>query len=693
MRWFFSWTLSHGKLLLVLTIVLLSISGVFALMVGVNYDMSKYLPDSSDALTAKTLMRDEFGISGRAEVGLRMSPEEALPYIKVIQKIDGVKSVVSLYDAEDLPKPVAFMKKESLNSFYKDGIMRLQIFFDEDDDTPRTHKAVQTIKNLVGQDALVTGPAAVQYDWSSAGNGEMKIYYAIAIISIFTILVLSLGSFVSPILFLITIGVAAGLNAGTNIIFSEISAMTVRIFAIIQLAVSMDYSIFLLHRFEQELLIETDPFRAMVTATADTATAIFASALTTIGGFAALVFMQYGFGKDLGLVMAKGVFFSLVSVVILLPPLLLRFYPLIKRTKLKLPAISTRGFGRRILKSRFVIVLLALIVALPLYLAQKNIDYYYATSENLDPSSDSIVDGETMNHTFKSGNIVALILKEDGGLAEEKIVKYLKNIPEVTSLTALTTMTGGATSSLVVPKMARERFVSANHRIVQIALDLPTDGKRMEKTLEKIEDIAHRYDKSALIAGESTVYREFHKITDVDLVKVNYISILIIGLIVLFSFKSISIPILLVFVIRMATWINIAIPYFTSTKLSFLSAIIVSAIQLGATVDYAILFTSMMQRGLKERGGGIDTAITALAQTAPAITTSALILFAGTYSIFAVTKIRITAEMTRLIGRGALISLGLVLTLLPALFYLLEKIIVKTGIGWSMKGGQNVKKN
>lgn len=693
MRRFFSWTLAHGKLLLIVTIVALVVSGVLSLMVGVNYDMSKYLPPESDALTAMNLMRDEFGITGRAEVGLKRSPEDALEAIEAIKKVEGVESVVSLYDAEEMPRPVSFMKKESLDSFYKDGIMRLQIFFDDEDDAPRTHAAVGKIREIAGEDALVTGPAAVQYDWSSVGNGEMKLYYVIAIVSIFTILVLSLQSFISPILFLATIGVAVGLNAGTNIFFDEISAMTVRIFAIIQLAVSMDYSIFLLHRFERELLSEPDPFRAMVTATADTATAIFASALTTIGGFIALVFMQYGFGRDLGLVMAKGVFFSLVSVVILLPPLLLRFYPLIKRTKLKLPAVSTHGFGKRVMKARYFIVGLALLAAVPLYLAQKNIDYYYATSENLDPSSSSIVDGETMNRIFKSGNVVALILPNDGGAAEEKITKKLKTLPEVTTVTALTTLADNATSTLVIPESARSRFVSDEHRIMQIALDLPVDGERTEKVLDTIEEIAHRHEENALLAGEATVYREFHKITDVDFVRVNILSILIIGLIVLVSFKSLSVPILLVFVIRMGTWINIAIPYFAGTKLSFLSAIIVGAIQLGATVDYAILFTSMMQAGLKERGGGIDTAVTALAQTAPAITTSALILFAGTYSIFAVTKIRITAEMTRLIGRGALISLLLVMTLLPALFYLLEKIIVRTGIGWSMKGDQDEKKN
>lgn len=693
MRRFFSWTLAHGRLLLIVTIIALVVSGALSLMVGVNYDMSKYLPPESDALTAMNLMRDEFGITGRAEVGLKRSPEDALEAIEAIKKVEGVESVISLYDAEEMPRPLSFMKKESLDSFYKDGIIRLQIFFDDEDDAPRTHAAVGKIREIAGEDALVTGPAAVQYDWSSVGNGEMKLYYVIAIVSIFTILVLSLQSFISPILFLATIGVAVGLNAGTNIFFDEISAMTVRIFAIIQLAVSMDYSIFLLHRFERELLSEPDPFRAMVTATADTATAIFASALTTIGGFIALVFMQYGFGRDLGLVMAKGVFFSLVSVVILLPPLLLRFYPLIKRTKLKLPALSTHGFGKRVMKARYVIVGLALLAAVPLYLAQKNIDYYYATSENLDPSSPSIVDGETMNRIFKSGNVVALILPNDGGAAEEKIAKELKTLPEVTTVTALTTLADNATSTLVIPESARSRFVSDEHRIMQIALDLPVDGERTEKVLDTIEEIAHRYEDNALLAGEATVYREFHKITDVDFVRVNILSIVLIGLIVLLSFKSLSVPILLVFVIRMGTWINIAIPYFAGTKLSFLSAIIVGAIQLGATVDYAILFTSMMQAGLKERGGGIDTAVTALAQTAPAITTSALILFAGTYSIFAVTKIRITAEMTRLIGRGALISLLLVVTLLPALFYLLEKLIVRTGIGWSMKGDQDEKKN
>lgn len=693
MRRFFSWTLAHGKFLLVVTLIALAVSGVMTLMVGINYDMSKYLPPASDALTAKNLMRDEFGITGRAEVGLKKSPEDALETIEALKKVEGVESVISLYDAEEMPKPLSFMKKESLDSFYKDGIMRLEVFFDDEDDTPRTHAAVGKIREIAGADALVTGPAAVQYDWSSVGNGEMKLYYVIAIVSIFTILVLSLHSLISPILFLLTIGVAVGLNAGTNLFFKEISAMTVRIFAIIQLAVSMDYSIFLLHRFERELLTESDPFRAMVTATADTATAIFASALTTIGGFVALVFMQYGFGRDLGLVMAKGVFFSLVSVVILLPPLLLRFYPLIERTKLKLPAISTRGFGKRVMKARYFIIGLALLMAVPLYLAQKKIDYYYATSENLDPSSPSIVDAKTMNATFKSGNVVALLLPNDGGEAEEKIAKELRALPEVTTVTALTTLADNATSTLVIPEAVRDRFVSKDHRLMQIALDLPVDGARTEKVLEKIEEIAHRYEKDALLAGEATVYREFHQITDVDFVRVNIISIVLIGLIVLFSFKSLSVPILLVFVIRMGTWINIAIPYFTGTKLSFLSAIIVSSIQLGATVDYAILFTSMMQAGFKEGGGGIDTAVTALARTAPAITTSALILFAGTYSIFAVTKIRITAEMTRLIGRGALISLALVVTLLPALFYLLEKLIVRTGIGWSMKGDQDEKKN
>ena len=521
---------------------------------------------------------------------------------------------------------------------------------------------------------------------------EIKIYYMVARSLSIDINVFH-NSFWEPLLFFINILIAIILNAGTNLIFGTISNATQSIFAIIQLAVSMDYSIFLLHRYQAEKAIYGSGKEAMAEAASKTFSAIAASATTTIGGFLSLVFMQFGFGKVLVLVMAKGVFFSLISVVMVLPILILRFDDFLEKHKLHLPRIPSKPLARKSLRLRWVIIVIAIIILVPSFRGSQSVDYYYATERGIDESSPSIQETNAIDAIFHDKNQLAMVIPKMDSVTEEVLVEKLKNIDHVSDVMSLRSFVSGTIPDFMIPEEIQSRFQSEHSSLIQINLNLPIEGQVTEDTIEAIVNETKTVTDTFNITGEAAVFREFHDITEEDFTRVSWISIGIIGLIIMLTFKSISLPFLLVFVIEFAIWINLAIPYFLNGDMSFISFIIIGAIQLGATVDYAILFTSMVQEYLPKEGGGIETFVHALTNVLPSVMTSALILFAGTFSIYAITNLKMTAEMTLLIGRGALISLLLVITLLPALFFVFKKLIYKTGIGWNIKKGENYEKN
>lgn len=693
MKKLFRGIILHPGIVWTLIAILILFSLIGMAKVKINYDMSMYLPKNSFALQGKEILSDEFNIQGTANIAVKRPLAEVVRMVKEIEALPNVDSVIWLGSGEDVTKPVEFMLPENVKGFYRDGWYKMQVFFVYQNDDVETVNAMSQIREIIGEDSFLSGTAAISYDWQTATGSEMGIYYALAGIVIYLILMFSLNSLWVPLLFFINIGIAILLNAGSNIIFGTISNTTASIFAIIQLAVSMDYSIFLLHRYEQEKLNFTDPKEAMTEATFKTFSAIAASGLTTIGGFLALVFMQYGFGKDLGLVMAKGVFFSLISAVTILPLLLLRFDEFLMKHRLHFPRIPSLKLSSGILKLRWSILLICALFLLPSYLGANKVEYYYATERGIDKNSRSVKDNEGMNEIFNDKNQLALLLPRLSATTEHELSEALLKIPHVSEVLGLRRFVSPTIPEFMVPEKIRTRFQSDEHSLIQISIDLPVEGALTEETINNIIHTVKGFTEDFSITGEAAVFREFHSITNQDFKRVNWISIAIIAGIILLTFKSVSLPVLLVFVIEYAIWINVSIPYFAQTDMSFISFIIIGAIQLGATVDYAILYTSLMKEYLAKEGPSIQTSIHALKDTLPSVMTSSFILFAGTISVYLITKLKMTAEMTLLIGRGALISFLLVVTLLPSLFYLFEQLISKTGLDWKIGKGVQDEKN
>lgn len=672
----------HKKFMLIFYTFLIILSIIGSRFVNVNYDLSSYLPKDLNSIKGKKILEDDFGIRGTGYILIKdKSLNEVSNLVDTLEQVDGIKSIIWLGSAEDILKPQEFMDENVKKEFLSDNSNLLQVFFYNQDDTEETVQAVKSIKYIVGDNAFVGGTAAVSADTRSITNREIIYYSVVAFIIISIILFLSMDSFIEPILFFLTIGVAVVLNMGTNSLLNNVSYMTHSIASILQLAVSMDYSIFLLHRFMEEKTKYTNKDEAMVESIKKTFVSILASSLTTVGGFLALVGMKYGIGKDMGLVLGKGVLFSLITVVTLLPILILLFDDKIEKYKHKIYFPNFKIMGPFIIKYRYIFLVIALVLTIPSFLAQNNVEYYYASEKVIPETSDSIVANKEIDKLFKNKNQLALIIPKDDKLKEVGLLDKLDSLDGVKSIRGLYSLVDITLPESFLPDEVKDNFLSDNYSMMNIVLNRPIEGESTKATLDDIRSIASSEYDEYYLTGEAAVYSDLKEVTSKDFGKVTILSILLIGGIILLAFKSITIPLILVFIIQLGIWINLAIPYLLGNELNFIAFIIIGAIQLGATVDYAILYTSRFKENL-ETLPKIEAAIDTIKETGASILTSALILFTATLSVSLITSIKNAAELTLLIGRGAIISLILVLAVLPSILIIFNKFVALTTIGW-----------
>ena len=489
-------------------------------------------------------------------------------------------------------------------------------------------------------------------------------------------------SFIEPILFFIAIGVAIILNKGTNVIFSNVSFNTDSIASIIQLAVSMDYSIFLIHRYIEEKRNHDSKDKAMIAAIGYTFTSVLSSSLTTVGGFLALTAMKYGIGKDIGLVLAKGVLFSLISVITLLPILVLATDKWIEKYQHKIYLPNFKRSSSFIIKYRYVFLILAILIAIPSSLAQSQVEYYYANEKVLPKTFKSNLANSEIDKLFLNKNQLAIVIPKGDKLKEAKLISNLGKINGVVDIKGLYTMVDIEIPEEFLPSEAIENFQSDNYSLINLNLNLPMEGETTKEALKEIKStLSNEYDEGYL-TGESTIYADLEEVTSKDFRNITIISTVVIGIIILLAFKSLTIPLILISVIQLGIWINLAIPYMQGISLNFISFIIIGAIQLGATVDYAILYTSRYLENI-EHLDKKEAAIKTIKDTGRPILTSALILFTGTLSVYLITSMKNTKELTLLIGRGAIISFILVLLVLPSLLMIFNNLIKKTNSRFS----------
>lgn len=675
----------HKKFVLIIYAILIIISLYLITTVVVNYDLSSYLPSELNSIKGKNILESEFQITGTA-YGLikELDYKDIDIMVGKIENVPGVKSVIWLGTAEDTLKPQDFFAEEIKDEFVSGDSNLLQIQFHNPNDSEETVSATMEIRNIVGDSGMVGGPSGISAEIRTITNKEIIYYSLVAFIIIFLILFVSMDSFVEPILFFIGIGVAIVLNMGTNGFFSSVSYTTHSIASIIQLAVSMDYSIFLLHRYIEEKKLNPNKDEAMIQAVKKTFVSILASSLTTVGGFLALTFMKYKIGTDLGLVLSKGVLLSLITVVTLLPILILLFDDQIEKYKHKIYFPNFKRIAPMVIKYRHALLIIALLLTIPSFLGQNNVDYYYANEKILPSNSYPIVADKEIDKLFANKNQLALIIPRDDKLKEVQLLDSLKTLEGVKSVRGLYSLVDITMPDLILPPEISDNFLTEDYSMINIVLNRPMEGESTKISLDNIKRITAESYSEYYLTGESAVLSDLKLVTSKDFNKVTIISILIIGGIILLAFKSLSIPFILVFIIQLGIWINLAIPYMLGNQLNFISFIIIGAFQLGATVDYAILYTSRFRENL-ELYPKEEAAQKTIEDTGSAILTSALILFTGTLSVSLITSIKNASELTLLISRGAIISLILVIGVLPSLLILFNKIIGLTTIGWTNK--------
>ena len=672
-------TLRHRRLFPWIAAVLILASVILIPTVAINYDLRRYLPADSDTRSASGKMDEVYGISATASVmtGSTTLPD-ALALKARLAAVPGVQSVTFLDDVTDPLRPVD-LESETVRQFWRDGHALFQIVFDASEYDNATHEALAGLREAAGPEAAIAGPAARTATMITSVGKEVGLIMLFVVPAFLLILLALTHSVVEAVLFMVVTGVAVLLNMATNLLFPDISFMTHMSAGVLQLAVSMDYSIFLLHRFNEERELGPTPEEAMVRAVRSSLPTIAASALTTTVGFLALIFMRYSLGRDIGLVLTKGILLSLVSVVFLLPGLALLFLRGIDKTSHRALLPSFRLFGGAVLKIRWAMVAVWAGVAVIAFLAQGSNAFSYSESAILSGKGSRVgADAAAIEATFGRNNPLVILLPDPGPAGESSLAREIDALPSVLAIQSPATLADPLLPRSVLPAALTEQFLQGGWLRMIVTLDTTEEVPEAFVAADAIREVVDRHTGGqGMLLGATTGVQEIRTVVEYDYTIVTLVSIAAVMLILFFAFRSAILPLLLVLVIESAVWINMAVPYFTSTSLGFIGYLIVGAIQLGATIDYAILLTG---RYVESRTAmpAKEALREAIQLSGGSILTSAGILTAAGIIVSLVSKIAGIREIGLLIGRGAAISALLVLSVLPALLVLLDRPIVAT---------------
>jgi predicted RND superfamily exporter protein len=660
-------------------LVLMIASLILLPRVNINYDLAEYLPRESNTKKAITALDEQFGYPGTAEVMVNdISIPEALKLKTRMKAVDGVKSVLWLDDLTDVAQPLQTMPDSLKDRFYKDQNALFQVEFDEYDYSQRTSNAIVEIRSLVGEDAAISGPAESSRHMKEVLTREIAKILLIVVPLCLLILMLASSSWIEPLLYIGIIGISILINMGSNFVFKSISFITYSMAAVLQLAMAMDYSLFLMHRYLEERDEGMDAQTAIIHAVQKSLSSIAASALTTIAGFLALIVMNYRIGADIGLVLAKGILISFLTVILLMPVLILLIHKEIDRTRHKVFSPSFKKIGRGVMRSRYVILVIALVIVIPAFLAQRNNEFLFGDSTASSAEGRIAEQVQRITDQFGVHNSVLLLIPTGNISSEAALAKDLESLESIKDVQSLVTLADPSIPRDFLPEKVRESFVSEEYTRLIVNLNVRGENERSFAAVEQLKKIAEKhYPGQWMTAGSIASITDIKATVDSDIFTVNIYSILAVALIILLTFRSISLPVILVAVIELSTWINMSIPYFAGDKLAFIGYLVVSSLQLGATIDYAILLSNryMEFRGSQQPK---EAAISATQAAGNSIVISALILSAAGFSFGFLSEINEIAAIGLLIGRGAALSGFMVLTLLPALLVMLDKVIQKT---------------
>lgn len=681
--------------ILVLSILLLIPSAIGYVNTRVNYDILYYLPDEIETMQGQDILMDDFNKGAYAMVVVQdMDTKAANKLIKKVENVEHVAQVISYTGivGEDVPSEMVPSKFRKYFENDSTDTTLFAIFFDNTTSSDDTMNAITQIRKETEGQAFISGMSAVVTDTKNLSEKETPLYVLIAVVLVCIVLAIFMDSFLVPVFFMLSIGMAIVYNLGSNILLGEVSYITKALAAVLQLGVTLDYSIFLWHSYkEMKAQYPNDHKEAMAVAIGNTLTSVVGSSITTVAGFIALCFMSFTLGLDLGIVMAKGVIFGVIGCVTILPSLILTFDRALEKTMHREVMPGFDKLAAFIVNHSWVFIIIFLALLGPAIYGQSHTSVYYDLSDTLPEELACSQANKKLEENFDMNSIYMILA--DTNMSTDTANEMLDKLNDVDgvqfALGLDTALKSGIPQEFLPSKMVSE-LKGEDYQIMMIATDYKIASDDINNQINKINDIVKSYDSKAMVVGEAPCTKDLITITDKDFKTVSAVSIVAIFVIILFVLKSISLPVILVAAIEFAIFVNMGIPYFTHTQIPFIASVVIGTIQLGATVDYAILMTT---RYKKERSQGLakkEAIQTALAASIPSIIVSALGFFAATFGVGCIASVDMIGSLCTLMARGAIISMFVVIFILPSLFVLCDKLIINTSFGFKPKKNQDM---
>ncbi|OPF50537.1 antibiotic ABC transporter permease [Clostridium baratii] len=686
MKKFSEWISKHNKIVLLITVILLVPSIFGFINTRINYDILSYLPQELESVKGQNILEDVYS---DAATGLLivdgMKSKDIVDIKEKIKKVNGVDDAIWIDDALDISIPKDILPDVIKNQLFSGDSTMLIIKYKGSTADEGTLKAIGDIKNIMNKQCFLSGMSAIMEDTKNLADKEAPFYVVLAVCISLVILILTMESTAVPVIFLISIGIGILFNMGTNIFLGEISYITKALAAVLQLGVTMDYSIFLMHRYDEELLKHEKKEEAMSQAISSTMLSISGSSLTTIAGFLALCAMDLTLGTDIGIVMAKGVIIGVITAVTVLPALILTFDKLIHRFKHKTIIPNFNKLSKVVTTHYKVIIAIFFILLIPAIYGSNHAKVYYNLDKTLPKDMPSIVATNKLKDKFNMMTTHFILVKDDiKPYKAKEMEERIEKIDGITNVIGYDKILGPAIPEEFIPENIRNIFKSGGYNLILANSQYKAATDEENNQIDSINEIIKEYDQNGVVAGEGALTKDLITTSDRDFKMVSLYSIIAIFLIILIVFKSISIPVLLVSAIEFAIFINMGIPYFTGTTIPFIASIVIGTIQLGATVDYAILLTSRFREELRNGHEKHEAILIAVEESAKSIVTSGLTFFGATGAVALVSDMDLIRSLCFLISRGAIISMAVILLILPSFLLVLEGLINKTSIKWKV---------
>lgn len=679
MRKFYHAVTARPRLIVAVFLVLSALGLVCMPMVEVNYDMNDFLPPGSASTLALDALETEFeGGIPNARVMIRdASISDALAYKEALRAIDGVTDVTWLDDVADVTAPLEMQDADTVETYYKDGNALFSVTIAED----QRVSAVEEIRALIGDENAMSGSAVSTAVATTSTVSEINAITLIAVVFVILVLTLTTNSWVEPWIVLAGLGSAIAINVGSNLMFGEISFVSNAAGPVLQLAVSLDYSVFLIHRYEECRETIADKREAMVEALCRSTMSILSSGLTTVIGFLALCLMQFQIGPDMGLVLAKGVAISLIDVFVFTPCLTLLLSGAMEKSRHRAFMPSFRRFGKAVTKVMFPMALVFVLVMVPAYLASESNEFYYGSSKIFGPETQLGADIEAIEETFGKSDTYVLMVPRGDLVTEKALSEELRALPEVTSILSYVDTVGSVIPTGYLDSATLSQLMSDHYSRMVLSVSVDPEGEQTFDLIDSIRALAEEYYPGAwLLAGEGVSTEDLMTTVTADMLAVNLIAIAAVFVTLLISLKSLSLPAILVLAIETAIWINLSVPYFTGQTIFYISYLIISSIQLGATVDYAILFTDRYL-GYRQTMGKREAVIATVSAVTVSVLTSGSALTVVGFLLGYISTHGLLSQLGMFLGRGTLCSMAIVLFVLPGLLYLLDGLIRATSKG------------